>query len=63
MCLDGIYANQRHPGFLQFVASTGLPFAPLDKFEKQELETRGQLYRQIAERVWNPADLIAGVAP
>ncbi len=51
---------QHNPGFLRFKEQSGLPFAPLAEFKKTDLETRSQLYRQIAERIWNPADLLKG---
>ena len=38
----------------------GLPFAALAEFNKGE--NRSLLYRQIAERIWNPADLLKGVS-
>ena len=43
-----------NPGFLRFKELSGLPFSPLEAFNKAALETRSQLYRQIAERIWNP---------
>ena len=33
----------------------------MPEFNKADLENRSQLYRQIAERIWNPADLLKGV--
>lgn len=51
----------RNPGFLRFREQSGLPFAPLAEFKKGDLETRSQLYRRIAERIWNPADLLRGI--
>ena len=50
-----------NPGFLRFRDQSGLPFRSLPEFHKTELEARSQLYRQIAERIWNPADLMKGV--
>ena len=29
-----------------------------EEFNTAELEQRSELYRQIAERIWNPADLL-----
>ncbi len=49
-----------NPGFLQFKERSALPFAPHSEFNKADLEVRSQLYRQIAERIWNPADLLKG---
>lgn len=52
-----------NPGFLRFKEQSGLPFASLAQFKKADLETRSQLYRLIAERIWNPADLLKGGQP
>jgi hypothetical protein len=51
---------EHNPGFLHFVQQSGLPFAAMTVFKKDELETRSLLYRQIAERIWNPEDLLKG---
>jgi uncharacterized protein with ParB-like and HNH nuclease domain len=47
-----------NPGFLRFKEHNNLPFAPLARFEKADLDARSQLYRQIAELIWNPSDLL-----
>jgi len=47
-----------NPGFVCFKEESGLPFVPHAEFNKADLENRSQLYRQIAERIWNPADLL-----
>lgn len=52
-----------NPGFLRFKGTSGLPFQDLKVFNKAELESRSRLYMQIAERLWNPDDLLVGVAP
>ncbi|MFZ0420848.1 MAG: DUF262 domain-containing protein [Candidatus Sulfotelmatobacter sp.] len=49
-----------NPGFLRFKEESALPFVQHAEFNKADLETRSQLYRQIAERIWNPADLLTG---
>ncbi len=49
-----------NPGFLRFKEQSGLPFAPMDDFKKSNLEARSLLYRMIAERIWNPDDLLNG---
>ena len=49
----------RNPGFLRLKERSGLPFVPHEEFKKADLEQRSELYRQLAERIWNPADLIA----
>lgn len=50
-----------NPGFLQFMKRTRLPFEPHDQFKKADLDTRGELYRQIAERIWDPDALLREV--
>lgn len=52
---------EHNPGFLRFVEQSGLPFAPIANFDKADIEARSQLYRLIAERIWNPADLLKGM--
>lgn len=52
-----------NPGFLRFIEQSGLPFFAQAEFNKADLESRSQLYRLIAERIWNPADLLTGGHP
>lgn len=52
---------KHNPGFLRFVEETGLPFAALGSFKKENIEQRSELYRQVAERIWNPDDLVKAV--
>lgn len=52
---------QNNPGFLKFIADTGLPFRPLENFRSAEMEERCDLYLKIAERIWNP-ELLMEVA-
>jgi hypothetical protein len=54
---------ERNPGFLQFIERTGLPFRPHEEFKKADLEKRNTLYRLIAERIWNPEDLLTEPTP
>ncbi|TVP79463.1 MAG: DUF262 domain-containing protein [Puniceicoccaceae bacterium] len=49
---------ENNPGFLKFIAETGLPFRPLETFRSAELEERSALYLQLAERIWNPEQLM-----
>lgn len=49
---------EHNPGFLRFKEQSGLPFESYEEFNQAELERRSELYRQIAERIWNPADLL-----
>ena len=51
---------ERNPGFLRFIEETGLPFAAVSDFTKAELDARSNLYRLIADRIWNPASLLEG---
>lgn len=50
-----------NPGFLRLIAVSGLQFRAHDAFRKAQIEERGRLYRQIAERIWNPEDLLKQV--
>jgi uncharacterized protein with ParB-like and HNH nuclease domain len=53
---------EHNPGFLRFVASSGLPFRAHREFKKEDLDARQELLRQLAERIWNPDDLFQEVA-
>lgn len=53
---------EHNPGFLRFVESSGLPFRPHLQFKKADIEARGALYRLLAERIWNPDDLLRDVS-
>ncbi|MBL8889139.1 MAG: DUF262 domain-containing protein [Planctomycetaceae bacterium] len=46
-----------NPGFKQFIARTGLLFRSHSSFKKADLEARSQLYRKLAEQIWNPERL------
>lgn len=52
---------ERNPGFLRFVQESSLPFHAHAEFKKADLDERGVLYRRIAERLWNPDDLLREV--
>lgn len=47
-----------NPGFLGFKQTSGLPFKPYEHFKSADLEERGTLYRLLAERIWNPSELL-----
>jgi uncharacterized protein with ParB-like and HNH nuclease domain len=49
---------QNNPGFLKFIQETGLPFKPMDSFRTAEMEERSDLYLRLAERIWNPEQLM-----
>jgi uncharacterized protein with ParB-like and HNH nuclease domain len=51
---------QHNPGFVQFVSRSGLPFKTHQTFKKADLDERSLLYRQLADIIWNPADLQPG---
>jgi len=51
----GCYVN--HPRFLRFRDESGLPFEPVEHFDKDALEKRQHLYRLLAEQVWSPSRL------
>ncbi|MCY4353290.1 MAG: DUF262 domain-containing protein [Truepera sp.] len=51
---------EHNPGFLDFKNRSSLPFVPHEEFDTAALEQRCELYRQIAERIWNPEDLLKG---
>ena len=46
-----------NPGFLRFVQESNLPFKSYDHYKKVDLEERSLLYKQIAEKIWNPEEL------
>ena len=54
-------AYERNPGFLNFVQESGLSFHAHEQFKRADIECRGKLYRQLAERIWNPDDLLREV--
>lgn len=54
------YAN--NPGFLAFMSRSALPFVSHEAFAKEDNEARCRLYAQLAERIWNPAQLDKMVA-
>lgn len=51
-------AYDHDPKFQQFRDATGLAFRPHAEFKKADLDARQQLYRQIAERIWDPGTLM-----
>ena len=44
---------------------SGLPFKPYETFTRGDIVERGRLYRAVAQRIWNPDDLlrVAGLQP
>ena len=51
-------AYEKNPGLAQFLKTSGLPFKAHPQFKKADLDSRGVLYRQLAERIWNPSNLM-----
>ena len=51
-------AYQHDPGFKNFIRQSGLPFHPHAEFKKADLDARQELYRKIAEQVWDPDSLL-----
>ena len=52
------HAYDRNPGFRRFIEKSGLPFHAHAEFKKADLDTRQELYRQLAERIWDPERLV-----
>ncbi len=50
---------EKNPGFIAFTKSSGLAFKPYEEFKAANVTERGHLYRDIANQVWNPDDLLA----
>ena len=50
---------KHHPQFTRFVEKSSVPFQAHAQFKKVEMDARYELYREIAKRVWNPAQLTA----
>jgi hypothetical protein len=48
-------AYEHDPGFRRFREESGLPFHPHPEFNKADLDERQELYRIIAELVWDPS--------
>jgi len=53
---------EHDPSFLKFIARSGLPFKAYAEFRKRDLDERQDLYCQLAERVWDPEQLLVEVA-
>lgn len=46
------YSN--NPGFIGFRDRSKLPFRPHAEFKRTDLDVRQELYRQLADMIWNP---------
>ncbi len=51
-------AYTHDPGFRRFIEETGLPFRPHSEFKKADMDARQALYQALAERIWNPDNLL-----
>ena len=51
-------AYDRNPGFLDLLRASDLPFRPIERFDRADLEKRGELYRQLAKRIWDPDSIL-----
>jgi len=45
---------KRNPSFLRFITETELPFHAHKEFKSADIEERGELYKQVAQQIWNP---------
>ena len=54
----GAQTYEHNPGFLQFVKRSGLPFRAYEEFGKAQIDERQELYRRLAERIWDPNRLL-----
>ena len=50
-------AYKHNPGFVKFVRESSLPFRPHPDFKKADLDARQDLYRRLAEEIWDPKRL------
>jgi len=56
-------AYEHNPGFLAYIKRSGPPFKSHPQFKKADLDARQDLYRRIAEEIWNPVRLEQETAP
>ena len=56
-------AYEHDPGFRRFIDRTRLPFRSHPEFKKSDLDARQDLYRKLAEQIWNPENLRREVDP
>jgi len=50
-------AYENNPGFRRFCAESGLPFKAHPQFNRDDLDERQELYRRIAEQIWDAETL------
>jgi len=51
-------AYVHNPGFTRFIEESELPFKSYAGFKKDDLLERQKLYEQLAEKVWNPEEIL-----
>jgi len=51
-------AYDHNPGFTRFIEASGLSFKSYTEFKKDNLLERQKLYEQLAEKVWNPEEIL-----
>lgn len=49
-----------NPGFVRFIADSGLPFRAHPAFKRADIDARQTLYRRLAEQIWSPSRLTTG---
>ena len=54
-------AYKHNPGFQKFRDESGLPFKAHAEFMKADLDDRQKLYQKLAERIWNPENILREV--
>ncbi len=66
---QNLLARSLHPlsyehnsGFTQFIERSGLAFRPHAQFKKDDLDERHDLYRKIAQQIWNPSLLLKEIS-
>ena len=50
-------AYTHDPGFRRFMEESGLKFRAHREFKRSDVDARQELYRTLAEQIWNPANL------
>ncbi|MDA8015130.1 MAG: DUF262 domain-containing HNH endonuclease family protein [Gammaproteobacteria bacterium] len=51
-------AYEKDSGFKDFRGESGLNFQPHPDFKKDDIDARQELYRSIAEKIWDPENLL-----
>ncbi len=55
-------AYDHNPGFRRFIEESGVPFCAHAEFKKVDLDARQDLYRWLAEHIWDPERLAQEVS-